>query len=202
MDNLPVILPEQTVVLVIDVQNDFCHPEGTLGPKSKADGENFAQIIEVIEQAIAKFREKSIDIIFIKTVHSKVTDSPSWKARKPNLNGPAICLEGSWGAELCRISPLQKDLMVTKNRYSAFIGTNLDLLLRSQGKQNLIVMGFMANVCVESTVRDGFQYNYSVYAVKDCIGASSFGELEGAMQNIDKYFGCVTDLESLVSILP
>lgn len=196
MDGLPGLCATDTAVLVIDVQNDFCHPDGALGPKPDS-GMDYSQIISTIGKTLNRLREKSVDLIFVRTVHSRWTNSPNWTARKSNTAGPPVCLPDSWGADFCGIGPVQNELVVTKNRYSAFLGTNLDLILRSQGKKNLLLMGFLANVCVESAARDAFQLNYSVYALEECIGARNQKEFEAAMLNIDKYFGRVVNLEEL-----
>lgn len=200
VDGLTGFSVKDTAVLVIDVQNDFCHPDGALGPKTGGEMD-CNQIISTINKTLNSLREKSVDIIFIRTVHSRWTNSPNWTARKSNTKEMPVCIPDSWGADFCGVSPMQNELVVTKNRYSAFHGTNLDLILRSLGKRNLLLMGFMANVCVESTARDAFQLNYSVYALEDCIGAAGKKEFESAMLNIDKYFGQVIKVKNLFAAL-
>lgn len=196
------IKPEETAVLVIDVQNDFCHPNGALWRTSSVAREmDFDEIIGNIERTLEEARTKNVDVIFIQTVHSEWTDTSAWKRRKAYDAENPICLYGTWGAELYRLGLQRGDLLVTKNRYSAFLGTNLDLVLRSRGIRNLALTGFMANVCVEATARDAFQLNYLVYLLEDCVGAATKRELEGALLNIGQYFGCVLDSVSFLGLL-
>lgn len=196
------IRAKETAVLVIDVQNDFCHPEGALWRKSPTGMEmDFRKITNNLEKVLHQLRQKGVDTIFIQTIHSSWTDSMTWKLRKVYDETNPICLEGSWGAGFFSLNPQSSDLVITKNRYSAFLGTNLDLVLRSRNKHCVVLTGFMANVCVETTARDAFQYNYRVYLLEDCVGAATRREYEAALLNIDKYFGSVVHSDSFLNLL-
>ena len=89
---------------------------------------------------IEKARERNCAIGFVKTVSNSWTDSDVWtEFKNPDL---LACAEGSWGAELyAGFEPRPGELVITKHRYSAFIGTDLDLMLRCKGIKSLIVTG-------------------------------------------------------------
>jgi nicotinamidase-related amidase len=81
-----------------------------------------------------------------------------------------MCVPGSWGAEICpEVQPVEGEPVVVKHRFSAFAGTELDLLLRSRRIQTLVVAGVVTYVCVESTVRDAFFADYHVIVCSDCV---------------------------------
>ncbi|MCX6021811.1 MAG: cysteine hydrolase, partial [Chloroflexi bacterium] len=103
------------------------------------------------------------------------------------------CLEGSWGFDWYGVGPLPGEAIVTKHRYSAFIGTDLDLILRAQKIETIICTGVVTNACVESTARDGFMMDYHVVFVDDSSATSSPETHEGTLQNIRGGFGVVVN---------
>jgi ureidoacrylate peracid hydrolase len=90
---------------------------------------------------------------------------------------------------------------VTKHRYSAFVGTDLNLILRSKGIETLLFTGTVTNVCVETTARDGFNLDYNVILVEDCCGAYFPEEHVSTLTNISKYFGIVADSKTIMEIM-
>ena len=108
-------------------------------------------------------------VFFIRGVHSEWTDSEVRKERHRSKypSRGSNCQEGTWGAELYGVRPEPGDQMITKNRYSAFINTNLDLNLRAQGIKTIITTGTSTDACVESTARDGFMLDYYVVFVDE-----------------------------------
>jgi ureidoacrylate peracid hydrolase len=188
----------KTALLVIDVQNDFCHEEGVFSKKKKIDVTAVTQLISFVDRC----RQFDLAIIFIQTIHSSWTDSPAWIKR---LGGAAekmdICRPDSWGSQFYRLMPKESDCIVTKHRFSAFTGTDLDLILRSKGIETLLFTGVTTNVCVETTARDGVNRNYNVILLEDCCAAFDLGEHQAALNNINKYFGVVTSSSGFLETL-
>lgn len=191
-----------TALIVVDVQNDFCHNQGVFSKYKSVTLDHVEQAISNLSTLIDKCREFNLPIIFIKTTHSDWTNSPSWLKR---MEGAAekmsICPPDSWGSNFYHVAPRESDCIVTKHRYSAFIGTDLDLILRSKGIENILVSGVATNVCVESTARDGYHRDYNVILVEDCCGAYDKAEHAASLNNISKFFGTVATSEILLSIL-
>jgi ureidoacrylate peracid hydrolase len=99
------------------------------------------------------------------------------------------------------VAPEPGDPLVTKHRYSAFINTDLDLILRAQGIKSLILTGVATNGCVESTARDGFMLDYYVVFVDDCSATSAGpGPHAGTLANIGRGFGEVVKAADLMSM--
>ena len=92
------------------------------------------------------------------------------------------------------------DVVVTKHRYNAFHKTDLDTILRANGVRTIVVTGVSTNVCVESTVREGFMNDYYIVLVRDGTAAYSNEEHEMTVRNIDRFFGEISTIEELRGI--
>lgn len=187
--------PEQCVLLVVDVQNDFCHDDGAFGRAGRDLG-MIQAAVERIEGLVAAARRARVPVVWIKTQHDHWTDSARWLSRESRAGG-AICATGSWGAEFYRVRPAPDECVVVKHRYSAFVGSRLPVVLRTLGRTTLLVVGITSNVCVESTVRDAFMRDWDVVLIEDCAGAPTKSEHEGAVHNVRTYFGRVLDAATL-----
>ncbi len=192
----------KTALIVVDVQNDFCHKEGVFSKYKKVDLDQVQRAVTKLSDFIEKCREFNLPIIFVKTTHSQWTNSPSWLTRMKGLaEKMRICLPDSWGSHFYNVELKESDCIVTKHRFSAFVGTDLDLILRSKGIENILVTGVVTNVCVETTARDGFNRDYNVILVEDCCGAYDSEEHAATLININKYFGTVATSGTVVEIL-
>jgi ureidoacrylate peracid hydrolase len=112
-----------------------------------------------------------------------------------------ICRPDTWGAEFYRVAPQTSDFIATKHRFSGFVGTDLNLVLRTQRIETLLMTGVATNVCVETTARDGFNLDFNIIFVEDCCGPFAAEEHAATITNMNKYFGIVADSKSLEAIL-
>lgn len=189
--------PSLACLLVVDVQNDFCSPEGATGRRGK-DVTATVQMVPHLERLIEEGRKVGLPVIFIQTIHSEWTDTPPWLYRKPEIMDLETCREGTWGAEFYRVSPLPGDRVVVKHRYSAFNNTDLHTILRAKGVESVLVTGVATNVCVESTARDAFMYDYYVTMVEDCVATSDPSLHEATLENIRRHFGLVASSQGVI----
>ncbi len=186
---------EKCALLVIDVQNDFCDPNGLCSIEGKSL-ERIDLMVSNIKRCILSAHKRGIPVIFIRTEHNSNVDSTAWSSRHQkssgNKNKKSIkCKTGTWGAEFYSISPKEQDLVITKNRYSAFVGTNLHIVLQSCKRESLIFTGLETNVCVESTLRDALSHDYYITLVEDACTAPSMEEHESTVRNVRNKFGFV-----------
>jgi ureidoacrylate peracid hydrolase len=193
--------PGKTALIIVDVQNDFCHNQGVFAKRDF----NLSHVEKAVNNLLPfmnQCRQYNLPIIFVRTVHSNWTDSESWIGR---LEGAAremsICRPDSWGAEFYKVKPLTTDFIVTKHRFSGFVGTDLDLVLRSKGIETLLMTGVATNVCVETTARDGFNRDYRIILVEDCCAAFSPEEHASTVTNMSKYFGIVMNSEVFMELI-
>ncbi|MFX0200216.1 MAG: cysteine hydrolase family protein [Candidatus Hodarchaeota archaeon] len=177
--------PKHTAIIVVDMQNDYCSPGGIFhqnGMDINRVGEVIVPQIKLIEEA----RRLKVMIIFIQntTEPGCVDDSPAWlyfktrerKVRSNDKKRPTVpaehTVEGTWGHQIIsELGRRPQDPIVKKHRSSAFVNTDLDQILRSNGIDSLIVIGAVTQGCVASTARDAQHYDYYVIVVSDCVAS-------------------------------
>ncbi|HZD10689.1 MAG TPA: cysteine hydrolase [Candidatus Binatia bacterium] len=187
-------------VLVIDMQNDYVHRQGAVQRyfRSKKDGRNLgaeggATPAELMAPRLAAFitaaREMATRVIWIRTVNDEMTQSPLAAAQ-----GKRFAWAGDeWGTAFYEgLVPEAEEAVVTKHRHSAFFETDLDLILRRQAVETLILTGVSTPYCVESTARDAFARDYNVVTVADCTASKVAGEHEKSLARLGRTFGCVS----------
>jgi ureidoacrylate peracid hydrolase len=198
--------PVHTALIVVDMQNDFCATEGMLG-REGAELSMLQSMAPKLASFINKAREAGVAIIFIQNIESMDND---WyisdvllehfrRTAKSRYGEYPVCQRGSWGAGFYEeIKPLPGDIIVNKHRYSAFIGTDLDLILKSRGIRTLIMSGATTNVCVESTARDAFMLDYYTIFLKDGTATYSEEVHNNTLKNIAQFFGEVVETNGVL----
>lgn len=178
--------PRHAAVVVVDMQNDFCHPEGHFprnGKNVDAIIASVAPLVEFVQAAQAR----GVMVAFIRqlTLPHGLSDSPAWLRFKcRDGKSPEYTLKGSWGAELVDgLQPGARDVVVDKFRPDAFVRTPLDGILRARGIQTLVVVGNSTEGCVESTIRGGSYHDYYIVAVMDLISSTN-AELHQGSQRL------------------
>ena len=191
-----------SAVLVVDVQNDWCHENGARA-KAGNDVSTLQNTVPKVEKFVAEARRYKIPIIHIGTTHSKWTDSPAWSTRlaKRNVDASIFLKPGTWGAEFYKVGPQTGDYVVIKHRYSAFIGTDLDLVLRSIGIRTLIMAGFASNICVQNTALHGLMNDYYVVLLDDCTATFTVEDHEIAMAYMGRLNITITNAKILLEAL-
>lgn len=206
------LAPEQTALIVIDMQNAYTSTGGYLD-LAGFDVSKTKPVVENIKKAVAAAHEAGIQVIYFKNGwddqyrEAGGVDSPNFHKsnalktmrKKPELQGTLLA-KGHWDFELIdELQPLEQDLVIEKPRYSGFFNTALDSMLRCRGIRNLVFVGIATNVCVESTLRDGFFLEYFGVALDDaCYQAGPVEAHEASLFNIKTFFGWVSDTKHFV----
>lgn len=169
--------PRHAAAVFIDLQHDFCSPGGAMD-KSGLDPAPMQKVLPAAARLLATARAVGMPVIHVRNEYNAPGApylSQAWleQARR-RWNGRYVeipmCVPGSWGAEICpEVRPAPGETVVVKHRFSAFAGTDLDLVLRSRRIRTLVVAGVVTYVCVESTVRDAFFADYHVVVCGDCV---------------------------------
>ena len=198
-DKLP---PASTALLVIDVQNDYANPAGFAGQHGK-DLEPAVAMLPTLLGLIDAARAAGVRVIHTRNWHREATDSEVW-LDKLNQRGRSQDERpgraGTWGAEFFGIVPLPGEEIISKFRYDAFLGTNLEYILRAAGIRTVVCAGTATNVCVESTARAAHMRDFHVVLAADCCAAMSVAEHESAVHNIGTYFGVVASAERIRAV--
>jgi ureidoacrylate peracid hydrolase len=193
--------PRDTALLVIDMQNGFCHPEGAMA-KVGIDISRQQAVVPAVGQLVRLCHAAGLPVLWSKQVHFE--DDRTRKNHKipthQDKRSSYPCRRGTWDAELVdelakEVSP--EDHIFEKHRASCFFDTTLHTKLRMLGMQMLIICGVTTNYCVESTIRDAYFRDYDLLVMEDCV-AGSFPDLhEATLKSTRIYFGRVTNLEEL-----
>ena len=191
------VVPAKSAVLVVDVQNDYCHPDGALGKAGLPTGSAMAMLPN-LQALLTAARAGGTPVIFIKTVHTPETDSESWTWRSAGISG-GVCRKDTWGGEFTEVAPTADEPVVIKHRYSAFINTRLDSVLHTLKIENLIMTGVSTNICVESTARHGYMLDYHIVFLSDCTAAYTPEEHEVALYNMRTHFGVVATSDDVIA---
>jgi nicotinamidase-related amidase len=163
---VPDLLVGQPVVLSIDVQQDGAAVDGPI-PHMPGFEQRLERSVAIVEAA----RDAGVPVIFVQERHAR-----TWVDFGRELDGRerAHCLEDDPGTALHpRLRPQPDEYHVPKRRYSAFFGTDLDILLRGLGARTLVLLGGLTDVCVHYTFADGHQHDYHMRVVSDCVLGSS-----------------------------
>jgi ureidoacrylate peracid hydrolase len=192
--------PRNAAILVVDVQNDFCADDGAMARIGRPVAAVQA-MVPVLERMLDDARAADVPVIFVRYGHTPATESEvHLEQRMRGRADMVICRHGTWGADFYRVAPTPTESVVEKHRYSGFIGTDLDVILRSTGRRVLIMTGIATNGCVEATARDGFMHDYYIVLVDDCCSCFSPELHQATLQNIRDAYGVVTTADELSGI--
>lgn len=203
--------PHLTTVMVIDMQNatvsnggmfnllglDVTNNQKTIDPIIKlttASRVKGRKVIYVVHQYSTDFREigDPDSVLWVRSgTVAAYREHPEWREK--------LLIRGTWGADIVDdLKPEEGDIVVEKSRYSAFWGTNLDVILRTVNTRYLAIVGVMTNVCVEATLRDAFYYGYFPILISDAVAASSPDMQNATITNVIRGYGWVTTSQNLV----
>lgn len=207
--------PQQTALIVVDMQNAYATIGGYLD-LAGFDVSATQPVIANIKQAVTAARAAGIQIIWFQNgwddqyVEAGDAGSPNFhksNALKTMRNNPdlqgTLLAKGGWDYQLVdELVPEPEDIIIPKIRYSGFYNTPLDSMLRSRGIRHLIFTGIATNVCVESTLRDGFFLEYFGIVLEDATyQAGPPSAHDAALFNIQTFFGWVSDVKSFCSAI-
>jgi ureidoacrylate peracid hydrolase len=199
---------KRTAVLIIDMQNAFCRKGGMFDLGGR-DISLIPHTYGPIKRISAAAREKGIKVVYV--VHRLTPDlrevGPlSRYSFRGMLDRPDVCdkliLQGTWGAEVIEeLAPRPDEMVIEKRRFSAFVGTELDMMLKTFDIRYLIFTGVATNICVESSLRDASHLQYLPVLVSDAVAASPPSRQESTLANVREVFGWVTTSDSIVNAL-
>ena len=158
---------KKTALLIIDMQNDFAGQNAPLRVAG-ADG-----IISPVRSILNDFRSKDLPVIHILRVH-RPGGSDVEHFRREIFSKTPFAVAGTKGAEVINsLTPLSGEHILAKTRMSGFIGTDLDLLLRSLGVKTVVVVGIQTPNCIRTTVFDAMAYGYDTILISDATAAAT-----------------------------
>ncbi len=190
---MPRIDRERTAVLVIDMQRDFLDPGAPIATPGGLD------LIPRINRLTARARELGMPVIFTQEMHRPDKSDFGIELEFE----PPHCLEGTPGMELAEsLEVAPGDYRVTgKRRYDAFLGTDLETLLRNLRVENLVVAGVCTDICVASTVQHARNLDFRCIIPRECVAGTTPERHEAALLCLGHVFGYVVALEDVEAAL-
>ncbi|HXJ80353.1 MAG TPA: isochorismatase family protein [Candidatus Methylomirabilis sp.] len=194
--------PRHTALVLIDVQNDFCNPSGVMGGKGE-DLEFIQSTLPAMANLLAVARRAGATVVHVRAEYGPLSDSEVMRAKSADAGGDGCCVPGTWGsAFIDGFEPTPGEPVVVKHRFSGFIDTQLDSLLRSNGIRTVVMVGVATHCCVESTARDASMRDYYVVIPED--GVAVRGRMrhlhETSLETMRMYFATVTPSKTVIDV--
>ena len=189
--------PSKVALLVIDVQNDFCHPDGAF-VSNGVECPTFETIVEPLKSLMGAAKHAKVPVISIRQIiradsQGRAADCFLFKEIRPFLNTQGF-RPGTWGAQLIDGLPVP-DYDVEKQRMGGFYHTHLEGLLRRLGRQVVILTGAYTNMCVETTAREAWCRDFRIVLVSDCCAAFDPELHRATLRNIAALGNVLTSTE-------
>jgi ureidoacrylate peracid hydrolase len=202
------IMTYQPALLVIDVQNGFMSKDGSydlLGMKIS----NYQHIIPKLKELIAICRTYNVPIFYTQAVRESSgidlltkTHRILPKSREERIKKRPICVRGTWDAKIIdEVKPTNKDHIVIKRRDSAFQDTETEVWLNSLKVNTLIFCGIDTSICVETSLRDGFNKGYDVILISDATASANFRHYKTTIEHVKEYYGLVMKVKEINEVL-
>jgi len=209
------LVPRETAVLVVDMQEEFTHPESNVrrwiarqtgvdtdglppydpaGPSAPGDPDQ--DEIPRLRALLDECRKLGVLIVWVPSRLTGETDSHWWKTV-----GLKNCYEDEWTEQISAgLEPHPDDPVVRKSRHSGFFRTELEDVLRAHGIRTVVVTGRATSGCVEATCRDAMARDLGVVLVEDCVGPPGPTH-EADVRKIGLFFGLPASSQEVVELL-
>ncbi len=160
-------------VVVVDVQNDYVHPDGKIG-KAGLGVENLQKMLPKARRFLREARQKKIPIVHVQMTEGPEHIAENVKKKRIETFGAeenwALAVPGTWGYELV-FTPAEGEPVFQKNSYDVFSNPQVKQYLKEKGVKTLVVLGGYTHACVDSSVRSAVTHGFDVVLATDLVGS-------------------------------
>lgn len=197
---------DHTALLLIDPYNDFLSEGGKLYGLAREIIEK-VELLAHLRAIVAAARSAGICIYYVPHHRAAPGDFADWRHPTPYQLGAhqaQVFAQGSWGGQWHPdFQPQPGDILVKEHWSSGFAGTDLDLQLRQHGIEKIVLIGMIANTCLEATGRYGMELGYHVTLVRDATAAFTAEAMHCAHAiNGPTYAHAIVDTRELLAAFP
>lgn len=187
--------------IVVDAQKAFASREGSLAAAG-TDVSAAVETVPAIRDLLARVRKAGLPVFFTRSVRRPDgRDAPGRNASVvPGIyrDREPICLRGTLDVEYVDgLEPEPDEYEVTKQRYDAFEGSNLERWLRTEAVGTVLLCGFMTNGCVEATARTAYERGFDVVLADDCAASITGRAHRAAVENVDTLLGAAAESDGI-----
>ncbi|KAK0111025.1 hypothetical protein ONS95_001404 [Cadophora gregata] len=192
-------LDSTPALLIIDMQNAFCHNQGSFSKLAMQSPPT--AIIPPINSLRLAFRTAKFPVFFLRTGYNADYSDRRACDRGYSIERLQGLIRGSWDADILdELKPEPDENVVDKTRNSGFFRTGLESVLRERGVDHLVLVGVGTDVCVESTAREGYQMDFGVTTVGDATGTFNEADHLAALHAL-RYFGGTASTAEVIEAL-
>lgn len=189
--------PSHTALIVVDMQNDFCAPEGYVA-RQGWNTQPLRDMSTRLRHFIAAARP-SVPVIHVRGQYEPAVMPPQMVERLIRLGIGPYCQPGTAGVEfLPGFEPEPGDIVITKRTFSAFAHTELEHVLRNMGIKTVIITGTFTNVCIDSTARDAYFRGFYVIVPEDLCACPDPEIHAMTLATLGHFFGVVVPSQRLL----
>lgn len=199
-------VPESTGLLLVDPYNDFLSEGGKLNERAKPVADATGTV-QHLREVVAAVRATAIQVFYVPHHRARLNDFANWKHPSPYQLGARhlqLFAVDSWGGQWHPdFQPQEQDVIVQEHwGSSGFANTDLDFQLKQHGIDKVILVGMLANTCIESTAKFAAELGYHVTLVRDATAALSSDAMHAAHEiNGPTYAHAIVTTRELLALL-
>lgn len=194
--------PKKTALLIIDIQFDFCSPQG-VSAKYGGGLTHMKKMLPRLKSFHKEIGKMGIPIFFTQYLNRKKNVPVNIKLLHDLSKLFPICVEGTKGAEIYYLTPTSKDRIIKKQYYDAFSGTDLLDQLKKRHIETLLITGVWTDMCVDATAKRSFGEGFNIIVLSDLVSTidNRLDRQNVVLKDLDRYFGFVKSSKAVLTMM-